>query len=757
MRFAASICIVLFVLLSCIGSQAQDAAVRIPYQEKQFAERPKIGLALSGGAAHGLAHIGLFKYLEEIGIPIDYVTGTSMGAIVGAMYAIGYDAEHCEQIAKDINWMEIFNNTPNQKDVAPIEKYSHDKYPITVDLKGNKLIIPEGIFSSNKLDLLLEEIFAPAYLKTNFDDFTIPFRCYAVDIVDGSIVELSKGRLTKALRASMAIPSIFSPLEIDSRMLVDGGLIRNFPVTNCSDLGADIIIGSYVGSDRGDAAELGSLFDILKQSAFMMSISDSELQCANADIVIYPDVKKESTFNFSNYSLLIERGYEAAQAHEAQFLELKRLLNQYPPAAVRVSMENPGYLFVNKIEIPDLEKTAASIVRQKLNIGERTYTTFGKIKEGIKAIYATKNFERVNFRLQPGTDGITLVVEARESKVTTLGANINRFNSTNASLILDMQARNYITSLSNLNVKLRLSEHPGLFTEFYRRGRLVGDGTLIGITAKVEELQLPFFDGSDKIRTMSLWQGSASPFFMWEPNNALNIKSYWKAEFASLANDVVTNNDIKNYHVRQYSTGLEVRYNTLDRQYFSNTGVSMMARAQYAYANNGRLELTGNYNEERIAKPHTYLSPRLSIESFLPVTSRLNLQMQADVSYRKTGYFLDNMYVGGSYQDRADRLPFIGLDEAGLHLATYAYGKVALRYNIYNQFYTTVVVNAIGGNSPIQPFVEEQPTTNFVSLIGAGLSFGVDLPIGPLYLDLGYVSRDLGFGAYFGLGYRHFY
>ena len=757
MRLALKIWTILIILCSQHTIQAQDTLPTPAFVKKNFPERPRIGLALSGGAAHGLAHIGLFKYLEEIGIPVDYITGTSMGAIVGAMYAIGYDAEHCEKIAKDINWDEIFNNVPNQRDISPIEKYSHDKYPIRVNLKDNKLVIPEGIFSSNRLDLLLEEIFAPAYLKDNFDDFTIPFRCYAVDIVDGTVVELSSGRLTTAIRASMAIPSIFSPMELEGRVLVDGGLIRNFPVTNCSDLGAEIVIGSYVGSDRGDAAQLGSLFEILKQSAFMMSIADSEKQGAKADIVIYPDVKKESTFNFNNYDLLIQRGYEAAQANEASFLALKKLLDKYPAPEPRPSLENPGFIFINEIDIPNLSNTAAAIVRQKLNIGERSYTTFRRIREGIKAIYATKNFEEVNFQLQPGTDGITLVVNAKKARVTKLGANINRFASTNASLILNMQARNYIGSLSNLNLKLRLSEHPGLFGEYYHRGRLLGNGMLMGASAKIEELELPFFMNKERVRSMSLWQGYFSPFFMWEPNNAVSMKAYWQAEFFNLSNDILAANDLKKYAIKQYSAGLFFKYNSLDRQYFATSGISIGTGIQYAYNSSGSLTLTGEYDDKKIAKPSTYLSPTLAVETYIPLAKRWNLQLRSHASYRKKGYFLDNMYIGGTYQDKADRLPFIGMDESGLHMASFAYGRFDLRYNIYNQFFASLVGNAIAGNSPILPFIEDAPATNYISVLGVGISFGIDLPIGPLNLDVGYASAQYGANAYLGVGYRHIY
>jgi len=321
------------------------------WSDSIYAERPKVGLALSGGAAHGLAHIGVLQYMEEVGIHVDYITGTSMGAIIGALYALGYDAASCGAVAADTQWDEVLSTQIKTAAVAPVEKYKHDKYPVSLDLNGSKLIIPAGILSSSRLD----------------------------------IVEMNSGSLARAVRASMAIPSVFSPVHMDGRTLVDGGLIRNLPVSNCRDMGADIVIGSYVGSDRGDAGQLSSLLDILKQSAFMMSISDSEQQQSQSDILVVPDVKEESAIDFYNYENLIKRGYEEAVQHAEEFELLKELQQRYPQPQPQSTLSDPGFIFIDEVIVDSKAEDVSQLVLHKLNVANRSFATFGKITKGIEA------------------------------------------------------------------------------------------------------------------------------------------------------------------------------------------------------------------------------------------------------------------------------------------------------------------------------------------------------------------------------------
>ena len=248
--------------------------------------KPKIGLALSGGSAHGFAHVGVIKYLEELGIEIDYVIGTSMGSVIGGLFAMGYNAAEITKTAGELDWDQLMSNRVPLDEIAPIEKPFHDRIPISALWKNSSFRLPRGFIRGQKLDLVVSKVYSAAYHIEDFDDFQIPFRCVAIDIEDGSIDVLDKGYVGNAIRASMAIPTVFPPKEVDGRLYVDGGLLRNFPVQEAIDLGADIVIGVYVGSEKATRDELYSMFDILKQSASMANLLDAEVQKKLTDVCL---------------------------------------------------------------------------------------------------------------------------------------------------------------------------------------------------------------------------------------------------------------------------------------------------------------------------------------------------------------------------------------------------------------------------------------------------------------------------------------
>ena len=192
---------ILFLVFLSISSYSQ-----------QTEERPKIGLVLSGGAAKGFAHIGVIKYLEELGIEADFVTGSSMGSIIGGLYAMGYNSDQMYKIAASQDWELLLSGNIELKDVAPLEKPFHQKFPFYVAYEDGGVTLPRGVINSQKLDLLLSAVFSPAYQVSNFDSLHVPFRCVAVNLVNGDVKSFSKGNLAKSIRASMAIPGVFLSL-----------------------------------------------------------------------------------------------------------------------------------------------------------------------------------------------------------------------------------------------------------------------------------------------------------------------------------------------------------------------------------------------------------------------------------------------------------------------------------------------------------------------------------------------------------------
>lgn len=208
---------------------------------------PKIGLCLSGGGAKGLAHIGLLKAIDSLGIQIDYITGTSMGGVLGGLYAIGYSGHELDSIARTIDWDVLLSNKVSMDLVNIDEKDIYGRFPLELPINGRRLELPSGIVEGHAMTALLQRLTFRVVDVRDFDQFPIPFRCIGGDIVNGKPLVLRSGNLAFALRATMSIPTIFAPIELDGNLLVDGGLFKNFPVDILCDMGAEYVIGGFTG------------------------------------------------------------------------------------------------------------------------------------------------------------------------------------------------------------------------------------------------------------------------------------------------------------------------------------------------------------------------------------------------------------------------------------------------------------------------------------------------------------------------------
>jgi len=280
-------------------------------------ERQKIALALSGGSALGLAHIGVIEYFEEHHIPIDYITGTSMGALVGGFFASGTSASQLEQIALETDWNDLLTTTPRFVSQPVVEKQRWNKPSGTLALRlGRHFSLPSGLSSGESIALLLSRYTAAYSSLDTFDQLPIPFRCVATDLVSGGAVVLDRGSLPKALRASMALPGLFSPVEWGDKVLVDGGLAENLPVEPARVMAPDVVIA--VSFEGLHASQFTSLSSVLRQTVNIAVRQNEQRSAALADLVIRVQTGDLSGVDFEEAQQLIRKGYDAAQAEAAQ-------------------------------------------------------------------------------------------------------------------------------------------------------------------------------------------------------------------------------------------------------------------------------------------------------------------------------------------------------------------------------------------------------------------------------------------------------
>ncbi|MEJ0101042.1 MAG: patatin-like phospholipase family protein [Bacteroidota bacterium] len=230
--------------------------------------RPKIGLTLSGGGAKGLAHIGILKAIDSAGLKIDYITGTSMGSILGGLYSIGYSADSLEKITREIDWNLLLSNQSSLRSLFMEEKDEYSKYDVELPWVKSKLRLSSGLLEAQELWLKFSELFFPVYNIKDFSKFSIPFRCIGTDIGNGEAVVMKDGEVISAVRASMAIPSVFTPVDYKDQRLVDGGISRNFPVKDVKEMGANFVIGSNVANGLLPSQKVRNILQLMLQIAF---------------------------------------------------------------------------------------------------------------------------------------------------------------------------------------------------------------------------------------------------------------------------------------------------------------------------------------------------------------------------------------------------------------------------------------------------------------------------------------------------------
>ncbi|MDY6992972.1 MAG: patatin-like phospholipase family protein, partial [Pseudomonadota bacterium] len=381
--------------------------------------RPKIGLALSGGGARGLAHIGVLKGLEQLQVPIDYIAGTSMGSIIGGLYASGLSIEALRQaVEQEIDWQSVLDYNIERDQLSYREKRSQRRYfDIELGLNQHGLTTPPGFIGGQELFLVLKRLTR----SINIDDFSnlpIPFTAVATDLNSGQPHLLKKGNLAWALRASMAVPSAFSPVKMEGRVLADGGIVNNIPVDVVREMGADVVIAVDIAVPLSQVDSNSSLITIAQQSLDVALIQNALLALRQADIVIAPDLTGFSRTDFDQGHTLITRGHQAIRDKTALLTQLAVDAPTYARYRQRLQARMPTIQHAvtpQFIEIKGHQRTAEAFLRQKLYplIGQKVL--FKALEHTTKQLMSLGEFEQITYDVIENAQGETgLLFEFRE-------------------------------------------------------------------------------------------------------------------------------------------------------------------------------------------------------------------------------------------------------------------------------------------------------------------------------------------------------
>ncbi|MBP5086536.1 patatin-like phospholipase family protein [Pseudomonas chlororaphis] len=443
------------------------------------APRPKIGLVLSGGAARGLAHIGVLKALEEQGVKIDAIAGTSMGAVIGGLYASGYKIDELEKLALSIDWQQALSDAPPRADVPFRRKQDDRDFLVKQKLSfrdDGSLGLPLGVIQGQNLALLLESMLAHASDTRDFDKLPIPFRAVATDIASGEKVVFRKGHLPRVIRASMSIPAVFAPVEMDGRLLVDGGMTDNIPLDVARDMGVDIAIVVDIGTPLRSRQQLATVVDVLNQSITLMTRRNSEEQLATLhknDVLIQPPLASFGVTDFGRAQEMIDAGYRATRILDARLAPLRQACVEDAglSAARTPSQRTP---IITAIRVENDSKVSDDVIRYYIrqHIGEPL--DLGRLQTDMGTLYGLDYFEQVQYRVVHKGNDHTLVINARGKRSGTdyLRLGLNLSDDMRGDSAFNLGASYRVNGINSLGAewltRVQIGDQQELYSEFYQ-------------------------------------------------------------------------------------------------------------------------------------------------------------------------------------------------------------------------------------------------------------------------------------------------
>jgi NTE family protein len=704
--------------------------LNVSSQTDSLKKCPKVGIVLSGGAARGFAQIGVLKVLEEAGMPIDYIGGTSIGAIIGGLYAIGYSADSLHKMVVSQNWSELFTDRIPRKFLSFEEKENDGKYFIPYPVSSEKFQLPSGLIAGQNLEFLLYKLTWNTSEIDDFSQFPIPFLCVAADIEKGDAVVLQNGSLPEAMRASMAIPTVFTPVQIDGKLLVDGGLIDNFPVDEVKKMGADIIIGVDVGFEPYNGKNLNSMIHLIEQSFFIHTIDDNKKRQNQCNILIKPDLQNYSLSNFDLADTLI---YVGEQAARKQFKKLKALADSIrnlgstnPP----VVLPEKKYITVKEIKIEGNKRTPKQFILSKLKIKTPGNICDKELEEGLRRIYGSLLYQKVSYKFFKTEGGNILTIEVAERPQSFFSLGINYNSDLKASIIFNTSFYNLIFPGSKFSIDALLGQNPRLDVTYFkfsgwnptekRPYPFTGLRWDYGINLYTNNYELFNYENDKKISSYGYTDIALSAFTQTVLFNSYALGIGVQNEYTYMQYDLNPLN-ISNSSNRFFNFYAYLKFDTYNTSYFPESGMQLNADARY---------LTKIYDKD--IRPGTVINCNYSIalpiaKKFTAIASAfsgLSLTDTIPFSYQYRVGGIGAMYVKNAF-------PFIGHRFLEFRTQNCLIARCDFQYQFVKKHYLIISANA--GKLASLP---GKLITNGTNITGYGITYGYNSIIGPIELTI---------------------
>ena len=703
---------------------------------QQITKRPTVGLVLSGGGAHGIAHLGVIKVMEEAGLRPDYITGVSMGSIIGGMYSLGYSADSLRKILKNINWELVLSNKIPEDKIIFLEKSHFYNSIISLPLSFRKVSLPSGLINGQQVENTLSFYAWPSANINDFSKLPIPFLCVATDIINYNKVDLKTGYLPDAIRASFAVPSVFTPLKIDSLLLLDGGLIRNFAASEVKEMGADIVIGSYVGFKAYKEEKLQSVSGIMEQIAFFRSLNDFEHEKKLVDILIRPDMTNLSIFGFENVDSLIQKGYEAALPYKENFRKLADSLNRIGQQKPLANILNKELYSFDKIEIngnkdySDLQVLGVLDIRPEEKVDKRM------LSERIELLYGKAWFEKVKYRIVPRNDSLILAIDCTEKPQAMFYGSVHYDNSLQSGLLIGTSVKNLLTQRSVINLNSFIGQY---FRFDLSNLQFIDKNQIFGLSANFhsDNTLLPMLKLRGDIGDVISRNFSAglSVNRRMGLNHMMSISTEF--ENLNLILHYVSNAHLKNLSYNYITSTYNYRFNSLDSKHFPRKGVLLDVSASTSQLLSGGIrtdssKIVFESNDQSSFSFARFYTIYGNYKQYFSFGKKLTFAIGGDVLYITNSDSVsaqNNFYLLGGVESLNKRsVSMVGFHPNEIPIKKMAAFKTELGMELIDNFHLKVMAGIAA--------VEEVDNKGFSLLTGYGVEAGYMSIIGPLKIGL---------------------
>ena len=714
-----------------------------------WAQRPKVGLVLSGGGAKGIAHIGVLKAIDSAGLKIDYVTGTSMGSIIGALYATGYSGNQIEEVTKKLNWDELLSSKPIYKYVGIDEKDEFGQYSAEVGIKDRKAQFATGLIDSQELWLVLNRMFLPVYDVKDFSKFSIPFQCIATDLSNGKDVVLSKGDIVKAVRASMAIPSVFTAVDHDKTKLVDGGIVRNFPVKDVKNMGADIVIGVNLFTGLPDIEKLDNVLDVFYQITQYRDADDLVEEKKLCNLVIEPHLEKYSAGSFDATDSIMDIGNAVGKLYYPYFKKLADSLNArypitYDPFSRLPKVES---IVIDEIAYEGIEYTSKSLLLQKLAIKPGNSYSAKQINDGFRIAFASRYYDNIYYSLEPTAEGhAKLICKVKEKPLTQVKVGLSFHSFTGPALLLNLTSRDLLLKKSRSMAKFALGEN---FRVLLEHKQIFGSkaNNYFSLSWERQNLPLNRYDGTQKLFVYGIGYSQTDLNYTRVLTNDWTITAGMSHQNNNFSPEVVST-DSYDGKISNYFAYLSSESITTDRPNFPTSGHLFYAQGgivfnRKAQVNHTLLDGTSEDVSSMLDNAPEYYKFIVNFTKFNPLSKKwvLFYNLQSSVAIHSQGFIVDNFYMGGIQQLFRQQLAFAGLNEQQINSTSVASGQLGMQYNFAGSLFLMGRANT--GMYNFSTLTEFWDPDTVKSINGFSLGLGYNLGFLPMELTAMY-SPEIG-------------